>query len=92
MSAKPVGEIKNPDDPRGQFGPFLRHVLNAKFDGDVKRVADAVGISERGVRKWMEGYAGPSFGDLDKVAEAIGYRDWIDMAIAIRAFHRKHSK
>lgn len=82
-------DTKNSDDPRGQFGEFLRHWVDTKAGGQYGDLAENLGVSPRAVGKWMEGAAGPSFGDLDRVAVALGYDDWVDLAIAVRKFHRR---
>lgn len=91
MAAKPRSEPKNPDDPRGQFGPFLREWIERHHGGDEKRLADSLGMTDRAIRKWMLGDSGPAFSDLETVAQLLGFADWADMARAI-VKHAKHAK
>jgi hypothetical protein len=90
MAAKPRNETKNQDDPRGQFGAFLRDWIDAKHDGDEKRLATMLDMSDRAVRLWMAGDTGPAFSDLGRVAKALGYADWAALAAAVVRHHRKH--
>lgn len=86
--ARPRNEVQNPDDPRGQFGSFLRAFIDKNHGGDESRISKALDVSERTVRKWCEGAHGPAFQDLDRIAIALGFESWVDMALAVRRFHR----
>lgn len=89
MAAKPRSEPKNQDDPRGQFGAFLRDWIDRKHGGDEARLAEILDVSDRTVRKWIEGANGPAFSDLDRIAKAMGYSDWAAMATAAVRFSKK---
>lgn len=89
MAAKPRAQTKNTDDPRGQFGAFLRDWIDRKHDGDESRLAAALGISDRAVRKWCEGANAPPLADLDRIAKAMGYSDWGALASAAVRFVKK---
>lgn len=82
MAAKPRSQTKNTDDPRGQFGAFLRDWIDRKHDGDESRLAAMLDVSDRAVRKWCEGANAPPLADLDRIAKAMGYTDWGAMASA----------
>lgn len=82
MAAKPRSQTKNTDDPRGQFGAFLRDWIDRKHGGDEDRLAQLLHVSSRTVRKWAEGSNGPAFSDLNRIALAMGYSDWAAMAAA----------
>ena len=78
--------IKNQGDPRAQFAAFLRSWIDKHHGGDEERLAKSLGVTGRAIRKWCEGASGPAFGDLDTVAEALGYADWFAMVRAIERF------
>ena len=75
MSPQPRQDTKNAEDPRGKFGAFLAHWLE-RHGKTTHELAKTLEVSERTVRKWREGAHGPSFEDLDRVAQALGYSDW----------------
>lgn len=86
---RPKSAASNKNDPRGQFGEFLYAWIAKHHEGDEERLATALGMTDRAIRKWCEGKSGPAFSDLDRVAKALGMADWTDLAIAVRKFHRK---
>lgn len=83
MSARPRGDTVNADDPRGQFGSFLRHWVDTKQGGDEKPLAKELGKSDRTIRAWITGHHGPAFEDLDRIAKAMGYANWAKLAAAV---------
>lgn len=83
VAAKPRGETKNTDDPRGQFGAFLRDWIDRHDDGDESKLADKLKVSDRTIRKWCEGANAPPLGDLQRIAEKMGFADWSKLAAAI---------
>lgn len=87
---KPRGKIMNTGDPRGQFGAFLRDWLDRKHEGSPEALAKSLRISVRTVQHWASGSGGPPFGDLDRVAVAIGYSDFAAMAAAVKRFNNKY--
>ena len=89
VAAKPRTETKNASDPRGQFGAFLRHWIDKHLGGDEKRLADKLDLSDRTIRKWIEGANGPAFQDLDRIALAMGYSDWGALASAAVRYAKK---
>lgn len=80
----------NTDDPRGRFGRFLRAWLARHDDKKGDTLAKALGMNSRSIRLWMQGETGPSFADLNRVAEALGYADWSLLAAAVERFCEKH--
>lgn len=76
----------NLSDPRGQLGAFLRQWIDKHHGGDESRLADAVGVSDRAVRKWCEGAAAPDLFKLDALAKAMSYDDWTKLASAVARF------
>lgn len=79
---RPAEQIENTGDPRGQFGRYLRHLLDSgRIDG--ADLAKTLGVSVRTVQTWAKGQAGPAFGDLDRVAVALGHTDWSRLAAAV---------
>lgn len=76
-------------DARGQLGVFLRDRIDKRYQGDEKAIADAMGISDRAVRKWCEGESAPSLSDLDRLAKFLGYEDWSKLAVAAVRFAKK---
>lgn len=86
LSAKPRSEAKHSDDPRGQFGAYLRDWLDNRHGGDETQLAKDLNVSDRTIRKWCEGSHGPAFGKLDEVAKAMGFADWSKLAAAVVKF------
>jgi len=89
VAARERKPARNRTDPRGQFGEFLRAWLDQHHGGDETVLSDALGVSDRTIRKWCEGTHGPGFHDLERIAVAMGFADWTDLAIAIRKLSRK---
>ena len=83
---KARGKIKNQDDPRGQLAAFLRDWIDRKHGGDANRLAKSLGVSVRTIRYWATGQKSPQLADLNKVASALGYRDWSKLAAAVVKF------
>ena len=80
VAARPQHDVENTDDPRGQFGLFLRAWLETH---SAKDLAEELGVSIRTLQTWGKGQAGPAFQDLDRIAAALGYSDWSKLAAAI---------
>jgi transcriptional regulator with XRE-family HTH domain len=89
-AAKPRSETKNLSDPRGQFGAYLRDWLDRNHKGDEDAIAAKLGVSSRTIRKWCEGSNGPAFADLDRVAIALGFVSWAEVAAKYRSFCKRH--
>ena len=85
MAARPRSKPKHPNDPRGQFGAFLRDWIDRHEDGE-RIVAEKLKMSRRAIRTWVVGNAGPTFKDLDSVAKALGFSDYAAMFAAVKAF------
>ncbi len=83
--AAPRKTTKNMDDPRGQFGAFLRHKIDSGV-ASFSDIAAATGLKERAVYKWAEGTNGPKFSDLQAIAETLGYPNWLAMMSAVKRF------
>jgi hypothetical protein len=89
MAAKPRSETKNADDPRGQFGKFLRWWIDRHHGGDLGPLAQSLDVSERTIGKWAEGAHSPALQDFDRVAKALGMADWGELARAVVRFNKK---
>ncbi len=87
MAARPREDVENKGDPRGRFALFLRDWIDRKHGGSPKPLAESLGLKVRSVQTWMQGKAGPAFGDLDTVARALGYADWSKLAAAVERFN-----
>lgn len=89
----PPNDVENPDDPRGWFGLFLRDWVERQ---SVRRkcgrvaviddLAKTLKMERRGVQKWLQGVGGPSFGDQDRVAKALGFSDYAKLSAAVVKF------
>ena len=75
---------KNTDDPRGQFGMFLRHWLDRQSDRSKAkaRLAEAAKVTPRAVGKWEEGAAAPPMQSLPAIAKVMGFADWGRLCMA----------
>lgn len=80
---RPRDEIENRDDPRGQFALFLRDWVDQHHGGSPKPLSDVLDCDVRAIQRWMKGQNGPAFGDLDRVAKALGYSNWATLAAAV---------
>lgn len=85
--------VENPDDPRGWFGLFLREWVekqsvrqNKGRVAVIDDLAKTLKMKRRGIQKWLQGIGGPSFGDQDKVAKALGFSDYAKLSAAVVKF------
>ncbi len=85
VAARPRSNPKHQNDPRGQFGAFLRDWIDRHERGE-SLLAERLDMSRRSIRSWVVGDAGPTFGDLDAVAKALEFDDYAAMFSAIKAF------
>jgi hypothetical protein len=89
MAAPPRQRTNNPDDPRRQFGAFLRDWLDAQAGGDEGVLARRLGLTADAVRAWTRGRSGPRFSELNRLAAALCLEDWGGLAAAVaRHAHR----
>lgn len=86
---RPRTPTKNEGDPRHELGRFLRAWIDRHHAGDESRLAKAMGVSDRAVRKWCEGAASPPLSDFGRLADAMGYADWGSLAVAVVRFNRR---
>lgn len=89
--AAPRKTTKNMDDPRGQFGAFLRHKIDAGSMGQ-SEWAKLFGITDRGLRKWLSGQGGPTFENLNNVAKVLGFANWAKLAAAVVKHHESEKR
>lgn len=80
---RPRTKEPNLKDPRGQLGSFVRHWIDKHRAGDVKGLADTLGISPRAVTKWCEGETAPDLLKMDLLAKEMGFTDWMKLAAAV---------
>ena len=85
---RPRNEVENLDDPRGQFGVFLRAWIDKNHDGTPTKLAGALKLKVRTIQTWAKGQSGPAFADLNRVALAMGFADWSKLAVAIVRHNR----
>lgn len=85
--------VENPDDPRGWFGLFLREWVekqsvrqNKGRVAVIDELAKTLKMKRRGIQKWLQGIGGPSFGDQEKVAKALGFSDYAKLSAAVVKF------
>ncbi len=88
LAARPRNDTKHADDPRGQIAKYLRHVVDSGQQSEGS-LAKALKKSERTIRTWLLAANSPKVADLDELAEALGFADWVDLAIAIRKHGHK---
>lgn len=80
---------KNQGKPIGDFAEFLCAWLDRKHEGSAIHLAASLKVSPRTVQHWMSGDSAPSFNDLERVAEAMGYGNWFALVAAVRKYHNK---
>lgn len=85
---RPRDDVENQGDPRGQFALFLRDWIDRKHGGSPQPLAKALDCDIRAVQRWMKGQNGPAFGDLDRVANALGFSDWAKLAAAVTKYRK----